>query len=300
VLRGTAADRIHSATTQVFFLGSDGSVFIPGCEDWGTVAQCEGQRGIPFQQILAEPVATFSSSSATASPDGAPSAPTSGAAGGPRSDETPEVPAPDPVVLGPGLAAATGLSGQAGTMADAGPYYLAGHMNGASVRLGTGTDPLPWYRVFAVMGEAVSSNEASEHTLFERAAANSQATSFEDMRDGLFEAGVTPSGATRAFYVAIGGFELADGQVHHAFEIPTFAPPPGAAGRLDPDQRMYLLAWARPATDILFDTTSGVVFATADGTIVDPACADQTAGQCAPYFEDSGAFAEVRALLAAG
>lgn len=298
-LRGDAATRFGSAPWQLLVVGADGDVFVPGCGDLD-VAACGTERGLAFVDIANGPVARFDgsrgASTATASP-------TSSADPTPTFEPSDGTTAPQPAVLGPGIAAATGLSSAAGQMAgdegQVGTYYLAGDLNRASVRIGVGASPAPWYTVFAVIDEAVT--EGALDAAATLGPTNSTVTtSLADVRDGLFEAGVTPPGAPRAFYVAVGGFETADGTLRHAFEIPTFVPPRDAAASLGPDQRMYVLGWARPATDVLLDTTSGVVFATADGTIVDPDCVGQDLDACAPYFAESGAFDEVRALLTAG
>lgn len=295
VLRDEAARRMQESRTQLAFVGADGDAYLPGCGDVRHDG-CTFPDGVSLRTVLdgtiGRPTATTAPSTAAPTPD-----PDAAA----LLDGVPDTPAPAPLAVGPGIAAATGLSSAAGVLPDGlgpGTAYRAGGLAGAAVLLGTGPEPVPWFTVLGVRDGEVSDNATGPRRALFEPADRSAITAFRDVRDGYLQAGVTPPGAPRAFFVSIAPFELADGARHRAFELPTFAPPPEATGRLADDQRMFAVAFGRPATDLLFDTTSGLVYARPDGALVAPGCPDGDPDACAPFFAE--AYDEVRALVVAG
>jgi hypothetical protein len=76
--------------------------------------------------------------------------------------------------------------------------------------------------------------------------------------------------AARAFYVSLAGFQLADGTVTHALEVPLFDMPQSSESLL-PAGRYFAVGAVGDAATRLLDTSSGVLFGMPDGTVVDPA-----------------------------
>lgn len=226
---------------------------------------------------------------APASPDGTPS-------------PTPlpsEWAAPPVAVLAPGVTAATGLPRHAAGQTDAEGdpadwWYQLGFWDGLALTLHVSAADGGTFAVYGTRDgvDAAASDGGAGRLDIELPVA---VTLFDDPRDGVFESGVTPSGAVRAFYVTTGGFDAADGTRRYALELPTFVPPNPARGPLEPDQRMYAVAFTAPATDRLLDMTSGVVYTTADGAVVDPDCGSAACTQA--QFPE--AYDEITALIAA-
>ena len=266
---------------HVVFAGADGTIEDPSCGN----DECGDATSQSVYGLIRETVAT---STPTATPD----------PGYLATDVSPATPAPEPVVLGPGIAAATGLSSPLTAVdGDEGRYYVAGTFGEASVRLGFGATPTPWYTVFGVQDGKASGSVPGGHPGGRGpldAAHDSVATSFADIHDGYFETGFAPSGAAHAFVVSTGWLRAADGTHRYAFELPLFAPPPEAAAVMGADRRMYVVAWSPPATDVFFDSTSNVVYVMPDGTIVDPSC---DAGGCGTGQMFAQAYDEIRGTL---
>ena len=296
VLRGAAGTRFAGAAWQVLFVGSDGKSVVAGCG----AAQCNvapltssGLAGVPQA-----PITRFSPAPAAAS--STPPAPP------PPTDAPPDTPAPRPAQLAVGAEAATGLSSRAGNLATVeatatGGYYLAGDLGRASVRVGVATSGgAPQITVFAVSGTATTLSPATPLTWASVTETIPRSWAvFPDDKDHNFATGITPAGAPHVFLVATWGFDRADGSHVHALEVPTFAPP-AAATSLAPDQRMWVMS-DPGAPDSVGSGWSGYVYASSDGTIVDPSCADATVPQDTCARDDLGwfgAYDEIRALLA--
>lgn len=296
VLRGAAATRFAGAAWQVLVVGSDGKPVVAGCG----AARCNvaplTSSGLDGPQV---PITRFSPAPAEAST--APPTPT------PPMEAPADAAAPRPAQLAVGAEAATGLSSRAGDLStvDAtatGEYYLAGDLAGASVRVGVATSgPAPQITVFAVSGTASTLSPATPPTWAPVTDTIPRSWAvFPDDKDHSFATGITPAGAPHVFLVATWGFDRADGSRVHALEVPTFAPPATAATSLAPDQRMWVMS-DPGAPDSVGSGWSGYVYASSDGTLVDPSCADATVPQDSCARDDLswfGAYDEIRAMLA--
>ena len=217
----------------------------------------------------------------------------------------PATPAPGPAQLAVGVESARGLSSRAGDLAavDAtvtGEYYLAGDLGGASVRIGVSTAGAPpQFTVFAVSTAGTTVSPTAPPTWAPATATIPESWArFPDDKVHSFTTGITPAGAPRVFLVATWGFDLTDGSHVYALEVPTFAPPAAVAAALAPDQRMWAVSDAG-APQSVGSGWSGYVYASSDGTIVDPSCAGASVPQdsCARGDLDFGAYAEIRAAL---
>ena len=109
---------------------------------------------------------------------------------------------------------------------------------------------------------------------------------------------MTPPGVAHAFYVSSGGFDTGDGTRRFALEVPTFAPPAAVVAALAPDQRMWVVSDSG-APQSVGSGWSGYVYASSDGTIIDPSCTGASVPQdtCARGDLDFGAYTEIRAAL---
>ncbi len=289
---GEAAQRLSgsdgSSAPILVFVGSDGSEYSPSCMPApADLARCATLMALPIQQWVGEtPLTTFATPTLSL---GTP----------------PATPAPGPAQLAVGVEAARGLSSRAGDLAavDAtvtGEYYLAGDLGGASVRLGViATGAAPQITVFAVSTAGTTVSPTAPLTWAPVTATIPESWArFPDDKVHTFTTGITPAGAPRVFFVATWGFDLPDGSQVHALEVPTFAPPAAVAAALAPDQRMWLVSDSG-APQSVGSGWSGYVYASSDGTIVDPSCTGASASQdsCARSDLDFGAYAEIRAAL---
>lgn len=288
-----ALNWLANAHPVIAFSGGSDGAFVPGCEQNIGAYGCD-LIPMPAQYLTGVPV-QFSPAADQPTPVTTPPLGT-----------RPATPAPGPTQLAAGVEAASGLSSRAGDLVavDAtvtGEYYLAGDLNGASVRVGVSTSGSPpQLAVFAESTAGTTFSPTAPPTWAPVTAAIPQSWArFPDEKARGFTAGITPTGAPRVFLVATWGFDLPNGTRTHALEVPTFAPPDSLTAALKPGQRLWV------TSDVVAPSTvgsgwSGYVYAANDGTILDPSCLDAPGGAdaCARQDLDFGAYDEIRALLA--
>ena len=292
---GMALNWLTSSHPAIVISGSDG-VFVPGCEQDIGAYGCDLIR-MPAQYLTGRP--------AQFSPVADQPTPTTFATPTLSLGTPPDTPAPGPAQLAVGVEAATGLSSRAGDLAavDAtvtGEYYLAGDLGGASVRIGVTTPgTAPQITVFAVSTAGTTVSPTAPPTWAPVTATIPESVArFPDDKVHTFTTGITPAGAPHVFFVATWGFDLPDGSQVHALEVPTFAPPASVAAALAPDQRMWVVSDSG-APQSVGSGWSGYIYASSDGTIIDPSCTGASVPQdtCARGDLDFGAYTEIRAAL---
>jgi hypothetical protein len=309
VLRGAAAQAFESGHHGIVLEESDGAFMTPDCTDMTGCAA--GIPGLPIGDALAGPIGHFTDAAVEPYVTPAPSLPLG--PGTLPSDKGPTTRAPAAVQLATGLWASTGLSSRAGDLAAvdpsaAGTYYLAGDLDGVSMRIGVTTDAVPRLAVFGVTTAGMTAPPPADtsgdpYLAFDPLDVRiPQAYAyFKDTKSPTYTAGVTPAGTSRVFIFATWGFDLPNGTHVHALEVPTFAPPNAVSAVLKPGQRLWATSDAgAPAT--VGSGWGGYVFAANDGTILDPVCLDVAGNTDAACVQqdlgDFGAYDEIRAMLA--
>lgn len=304
---GTAADAFTADATGVVVVGSDGRVVVEPCE--APAGACPQLGAVPglVQAVTALGGDVDGTSAPTA---GGPVPTPSVDSQNDWSARDEDASAPAPVEVAAGVSAAVGPFTQATALSRDDPLAAdlpdawradthltsLGSFGSTTVRLiRTGARDATYDLVLAAEGGGTGEVATARTPLSQPTTEAS--SNFDDFGPAIFddgqevEVGVTPAGTTRAFAYQTGEFVRPDGTQTHVVELPTFTLPAIPGDQLTAGRRWY--AAVLEASALPLSGESGILFAKADGTVVDPSC---TSSACVRAQEHQ--YPELATLLA--